>query len=238
MTTAARPTFQAAMGGYRASDSNFATQVISAKALPGHTKLKLRQPGQNTEDDIAQRDFKLELQKAENEYKLRKRKGKGFEEPLKLLDEEDLEEVKLLKKPKLIEEAEANLDADDSSSSESDESDSDDSSSDEDDDEDETALLLKELEKIKKERTEEKERIEREKAELEEEQKAKEIAQGNPLLNVNTSAGVTDFSVKRRWDDDVVFKNQARLDEKPQKRFVNDTLRSDFHRKFISKYIQ
>ena len=42
-----------------------------------------------------------------------------------------------------------------------------------------------------------------------------------------------------RWDDDVVFKNQAKgLQEKPEKRFINDMLRSDFHKKFMSKYIQ
>ena len=40
------------------------------------------------------------------------------------------------------------------------------------------------------------------------------------------------------WDDDVIFKNQARgADEKNKKRFVNDMLRSDFHRRFLTKYI-
>ena len=53
------------------------------------------------------------------------------------------------------------------------------------------------------------------------------------------SAGPKDFSVKRRWDDDVIFKNQARgMSDKPKKRFINDTLRSDFHRKFMNKYVQ
>jgi hypothetical protein len=44
-----------------------------------------------------------------------------------------------------------------------------------------------------------------------------------------------------RWDEDVVFKNQARdLDSKPkgQKRFINDTIRSDFHKAFMAKYIK
>ena len=57
-----------------------------------------------------------------------------------------------------------------------------------------------------------------------------------------------------RWDDDVVFKNCARQD-KPKvgfyfsislfqphatqtHEFVNDSLRTDFHRKFMSKYIK
>lgn len=54
---------------------------------------------------------------------------------------------------------------------------------------------------------------------LKEEEDARErnIALGNPLLNKQ------DFTMKRRWDDDVVFKNQARgTEEKGKKKeFVN-----------------
>ena len=41
--------------------------------------------------------------------------------------------------------------------------------------------------------------------------------------------------MKRRWDDDVVFKNQARgtEDKNKKKEFINDMLRSDFHKKFM-----
>ena len=39
---------------------------------------------------------------------------------------------------------------------------------------------------------------------------------GNPLLNPQS------FEVKRRWDDDVIFKNQARgTEQKGRKEFVN-----------------
>lgn len=51
-----------------------------------------------------------------------------------------------------------------------------------------------------------------------EEQDARErnIALGNPLLNKQ------DFNMKRRWNDDVVFKNQARgTEDKGKKEFVN-----------------
>uniref|UniRef100_A0A8C9JI73 Spliceosome-associated protein CWC15 homolog n=1 Tax=Panthera tigris altaica TaxID=74533 RepID=A0A8C9JI73_PANTA len=43
-----------------------------------------------------------------------------------------------------------------------------------------------------------------------------------------------------RWDDDVVFKNCAKGvdDQKKDKIFVNDTLRSEFHKKFMEKYIK
>lgn len=41
--------------------------------------------------------------------------------------------------------------------------------------------------------------------------------------------------MKRRWDDDVIFKNQARGtdDKNKKKEFVNDLLRSDFHKRFM-----
>jgi protein CWC15 len=114
------------------------------------------------------------------------------------------------------------------------------------DEEDETAALMRELEKIKKERAEAKAKEvcmvfidiealltnvqEAEHAAEEEEQREIDIARGNPLLNSN------DFTIKRRWDDDVVFKNQARgtEDRNKKKEFINDMLRSDFHKKFMA----
>lgn len=90
-----------------------------------------------------------------------------------------------------------------------------------DDEEDEAAELMRELEKIKKERQEQKEKEERERAAEEEEKREYDIAKGNPLLNAQ------DFNLKRRWDDDVVFKNQARgTEDKRGKEFVNVSLPS------------
>lgn len=75
---------------------------------------------------------------------------------------------------------------------------------------------MRELEKIKKERQAQKEKEEQERAAEEQEQREVDIARGNPLLNPQ------DFNMKRRWDDDVVFKNQARGTEKKDgKEFVN-----------------
>ncbi len=58
---------------------------------------------------------------------------------------------------------------------------------------------------------------EAERAKEEEEARERHIAYGNPLLNKQ------DFTMKRRWDDDVVFKNQARgtEDKGKKKEFVN-----------------
>ena len=123
------------------------------------------------------------------------------------------------------------IDADDSDDDDDDDDDSDDDS----DDDDDTAALLAELERIKKERAEEAARKEAEAQEAEALEKAEELATGNPLLNLR---GPADFTVKRRWDDDVVFKNQTRGEPKVQKRFINDTIRSDFHKRFLNKYIK
>ena len=57
---------------------------------------------------------------------------------------------------------------------------------------------------------------ERERAAAEQEARERDIALGNPLLNK------PDFNIKRRWDDDVVFKNQARgTEDKGKKEFIN-----------------
>jgi protein CWC15 len=97
------------------------------------------------------------------------------------------------------------------------------------DSEDETTALLRELEKIKKERDAVQAKENAKRAAIEEEQREIDIARGNPLLNAQ------DFTIKRRWDDDVVFKNQARgtEDKNKKKEFINDMLRSDFHKKFM-----
>ena len=59
------------------------------------------------------------------------------------------------------------------------------------------------------------------KAEQEREEREEGIALGNPLLNPKA------FNVKRRWDDDVVFKNQGRgTEKKGKKEFVNVSLKS------------
>ncbi len=36
----------------------------------------------------------------------------------------------------------------------------------------------------------------------------------------------------------MVFKNQSREPKKEAKRFINDTVRNDFHRRFLNKYIK
>ncbi|KAG0374649.1 hypothetical protein BGX24_010126 [Mortierella sp. AD032] len=254
MTTAARPTFDPARG----KASQAPTRIYSSRDLASHTKLKFRQTGQTTQDELNRVDLKAQLKKAEQDHYEKVNKvakfGAGLSNSFKDDNDDDADqdqrqqeaaetstESPLERKRRLLKEAER-LDKDDSDDSDA-SKDSDDSDSDSDsDDEDDTAELLRELEKIKRERAEEKERQERIQREEEERAREAQAATGNPLLEMPEAAqsgAPKDFSVKRRWDEDVIFKNQARgMDDKPKKRFINDTLRSDFHRKFMSKYVQ
>ncbi|GAB1738214.1 hypothetical protein NU219Hw_g2762t1 [Hortaea werneckii] len=145
-------------------------------------------------------------------------------------EEEDYE----AKKRRVLEESK-DIDADSDGSSSSSDSEEDDS-----EEEDETAELMRELAKIKAERAETAAKEAAAKAAREESQREKDIALGNPLLNSQFEEAGGEYGVKRRWDDDVVFKNQARGTEErgKEKKFVNDLLRSDFHKRFMDKYVR
>ncbi|KAJ3048462.1 hypothetical protein HK097_010510 [Rhizophlyctis rosea] len=225
MTSAARPTWLPAMGGHSLRDrGNAPLHQKAARDLQAHTKLKLRQVGQNAPQELNRDELRDKLESKERDHF--DKKGRPRDE-----DAEDED----AKRRKLLENNELDKDDSDEEDNAVDEDDSDsDSDSDEEDD---TAELLRELEKIKRERAEEKERLEAERQQEEERQREEEALTGNPLLQ--GQSGPKDFAVKRRWDDDVIFKNQAKgVDENPKKRFINDMLRSDFHRKFMSKYVK
>jgi len=237
MTTAHRPTFNAAQGKEAQRGPAFHTRL-----LPAHTTLKFRQAGQGGDADDQPRDLRAELLRAEAVAKAKKT-GKPIEDDVESAsanttkrtieaaqdDADDAEEDPEAKRRRLILEQAAEEDVDSAGSSDEDSSDEDD----DEEEEDETAELMRELEKIKRERAEQRAKEEAEKEAKEQEQREYDIARGNPLLNP------TDFNVKRRWDDDVVFKNQARgTEDKKPKEFVNDLLRSDFHKRFMSRYVR
>ncbi|KAK4196620.1 Pre-mRNA-splicing factor Cwf15/Cwc15 [Triangularia verruculosa] len=252
MTTAHRPTFDPARG-----KEALRGPAYHQRLLPAYTQLKFRQPGQGGAADSPSRDLRAELEAAEAAHYAKLKGGpipgqqnseqqslpssSSSKRPLEITnnpssssEEEDPES----KRRRILEETRA-IDADDSdaSSEEDEEQDDDDDDSDSDSDsDDEEAELQRELERIKKERAEKREREERERLAAEEAEREKDIALGNPLLNTNKA----DFNIKRRWDDDVVFKNQARgTEEKGKKKeFINDLLRSDFHKRFMSKYVR
>ncbi|GAB7340103.1 hypothetical protein MBLNU457_6591t1 [Dothideomycetes sp. NU457] len=265
MTTAHRPTFDPARG----KDAQRGP-AYHQRLLPAHKTLKFRQATQGTTSEHSQRDLRAELLRAERRHYAKKEgrdltpsddeaeppepraraaiegavsepgnsadaDPRGVKRTLsqetptneKAEEEEDYE----TKRRRVLEETRA-IDAE-SSGSDANASDSDSSSDESDDDE---AELMRELAKIKAERAEAAAKEAAAAAAKEEEEREFNIARGNPLLNP------ADYGVKRRWDDDVVFRNQARgtgdREKGKGKEFVNDLLRSDFHRRFMSKYVR
>eukprot|EP00457_Paulinella_chromatophora_P016419 gb/GEZN01017224.1/.p1 GENE.gb/GEZN01017224.1/~~gb/GEZN01017224.1/.p1 ORF type:complete len:257 (+),score=53.98 gb/GEZN01017224.1/:96-773(+) len=225
MTTAHKPTYHPAVGsafqgGYR---YHAPRKQFSARDIASHTKLKFRQIGQGAPQELALRDMDEELKEREREHSaktLQEQRRAGLlpyaqaaPDPTKQMAQIDMAQY-----------------------DDSDDEDDDDSENESDDGEDEEAELLKELEKIKKEREEEKRRKEEEEQAALEAQNQEAVLRGNPLMAEELTGD--SFSVKRRWDDDVAFKNQARDVVKAKKRFINDTIRSDFHRMFLGKYIK
>ena len=103
---------------------------------------------------------------------------------------------------------------------------------------DEMAELERELEKIKRERKEEQERKQREKEAVEAAQAERDAMMGNPLLAEQQGEEDGDFTIRRKWWEDTVFRNQAKGEPQYKKRFINDTLRNDFHKRFLNKYVK
>jgi protein CWC15 len=57
------------------------------------------------------------------------------------------------------------------------------------------------------------------------------------LLMLEGGGGGDQFAVKRAFGDDTVFRNAARAPpSKASKQFVNDTVRSDFHKRFMRRF--
>ncbi|EYU27462.1 hypothetical protein ABFS82_13G156200 [Erythranthe guttata] len=221
MTTAARPTWAPAKGGNEQGGARIfgPSQKYSSRDIAAHTTLKPRREGQDTQDELQRRNLRDELEDRERRHfssKEDRERRKGGQ----LLLEGSRRELEDRIVPRSV-------DADDV------DAESDDSDDEDDDDGDDEEALLAELERLRKEKAEQKEREERQRQEEELQAKEEQLLRGNPLINNPTS-----FSVKRRWDDDVVFKNQARGETKLAKRFINDTIRSDFHRKFLHKYMK
>ncbi|KAH7912729.1 Cwf15/Cwc15 cell cycle control protein [Hygrophoropsis aurantiaca] len=248
MSTAHRPTWDPA----QAKDVKGGSRQFSVRDMAAHTRLKFRQPGQTSVGEVARRDLRAELLAAEEEARNKKRKAEG-KPPLLVTNEGEEDEAN--KRRKLLQEAveldKDDDDDDDDEKSENGDKDKDemdvDESEEESDEEDDTAELLRELEKIKRERAEEKERLDREQSASQAAAREADIATSNPLLNLAAALGQSPgvnttlpgtFSVKRRWDDDLIFKNQAMGQKDKSGQFVNDLLRTEFHKKFMAKFIK
>lgn len=243
MTTAHRPTWKAAVG--RANEGGFSVPSAQKSVLDenAHTKLKLRHDLENITREEKLRRAKEKLEAAE-------RKIRKIEVAPRIIDsvQERKLEMKLLKQSTddvddvALQEKyddkddEYDDDGDNGGWSDVDEDDSDnlsEDSDDESDDEDEEAALQAELEKIRKERELRKAKEEAQRSKEEESELEEAALVGNPLL------GKASGRVKRRWNDDIVFRNQAKGEpERNKKRFINDTVRNDFHKRFLNKFIR
>lgn len=157
-----RPTFDPARGKEAPKGPAYHQRL-----LPAHTKLKVRQPGQGGEADSEVRDLRAELLKAEAAHYAKINGGKGAQpestspsggtkraiEDGGISGGENGEEENAEAKRRRVLEETRDIDADSDGGSASESSDEE-----SDDEEDETAELLRELEKIKKERAEARER--------------------------------------------------------------------------------
>ncbi|KAL1226721.1 hypothetical protein TSPI_05703 [Trichinella spiralis] len=224
MTTAHRATFVPAHGGTGKNEGDLSklSKQYSSRDMPSHTKIKYRQHSQGHADELRNRDFRRELEDRERNTGSKRRPENNYDDPSSYSHDKKVRYEKVSYR---------NPDDDDPSICEED-----DDSNDSDED-DETAQLMAELERIKKEREAERKEEEAKRKAEEERVRVENILRGNPLLTSNKQ----DFRVQRRWDDDVVFKNCAKgIDEKRknQPAFINDALRSEFHRKFMEKYIK
>jgi len=238
MTTAHRATFHAAIGGKEQGGGRYIAGVtrVHVHDLAGQMNMKTRQPGQGTAAEVSKKDMLSALKDKEHEHLKRIGKAPVTKAPALLPpapeDDDDVDEG-----PAPIIDKE---DADDNRTRAPNELIKDDEDDDDDDDEeDDEEELMRELERIKQERAQEAQKKEQEEADNDHQERDSAILQGNPLLDptrVGQPGG--SFAVKRRWDDDVVFKNQSREPKKEARRFINDTVRNDFHRKFLSKYIK
>ncbi|CAL1160032.1 unnamed protein product [Cladocopium goreaui] len=216
MTTAHRPTWNAAIASNSNPGGNMLvahTTKINNRDAATFKKMKFRQAGQGLLEERASRaDMTEDLERRERAAK-DEREGKVKEKKKPSLEDnpfpEDADE-------ELLSEEEEKKDEED----------------DDDDDDDDAEELMRELAKIKKEREEEEEAKKALQAKQDRRAQREEVMKGNPLL-----ADGADVSLKRRWDDDTVFKNQARTAPKVKQRYINDAVRSDFHKKFLSKYV-
>merc|ERR1712238_509358 len=248
MTTAHRPTWKAAVGkaqegGWSSGGANSAMR--SVLAAPSHTKLKVRNDSStiSKQKELLLKRSLLKLKQIEEKHSIN-RIG------LRTVDPKVEEEgrLKLLTSTAEVDDSALQTkynDADDVGDNdcgeggwsdvgdENEESDLDRDNSDED-------ALQRELTKIRAERERVKAKEESEVA-AEENLRMEEAALvGNPLLNSSSNADcMGSGKLKRRWNDDVVFRNQAKGEpDLNRKRFINDTVRNDFHKRFLNKFIK
>lgn len=238
MSSAHRPTWEPAKGK---GDIAHLSQAFSKHSLPAHTKLKFRRPGDTQRRSL--QELKAELEAGERRAKAARNpdaddadedegdaKRRKLLEDAKQLDADD-DEAPPSKGKQPAHSAADDDDADDANDDDDDDEEDEDESEDDDDDEDDTEALMRELEKIKQERREEQERREQLDSAQEQMTREEEIARGNPLLNLENAlhgeSRAPKMPEQQRWDEDLIFRNQAvETPDLTKRGFVNDLTRT------------
>ena len=240
-------------GGWTAGGAPSAMR--SALSLPGHTKLKTRRDQDtisNEREEILKKSLKKLRDMEDKKLGPRVIDERVEEEGRRklLLATADVDDEELKKKYDDADDDGRNVsngdgwsDVEDIINQESDldASDSDDDSDDSDDEsdeEDEEAALQAELAKIRAEREATKAKADAEAAAEEQSQMEEAALGGNPLLDSGPVPPTPTGKLKRRWNEDVVFRNQAKNEPEQKKRFINDTVRNDFHKRFLNKFMK
>ena len=253
MTTAHRPTFVPRKGNNIFTD--IPTLQFSVKDLPSNTTLKLRfneRDGRYYNED----DFLRPKNKDEERKRMIKELKKREREEKRKKQKEEENELLFFpnKRKKISETISEKIDNKEEIKNKNEEKEE---KNEEENEEDSEEELLKELEKIKKEQEEEnkrkneqiKEKMEKEIINLKEIKEKKEKESENSigisfdLYNDNNFSSFSlskpeEFSLKKKWYEESLFKNQSRKETKPKKRFINDSVHSDFHYRFLDKAIQ
>lgn len=249
MTTAGRPTFESARGGaHQGARLYVPSQKYSKLDAPGHLVLKERHAGQGAPDELDPRALAARLLAEDDAAPPAlppAAPAARIEAPPAATGagdgREDTGGTAGTKRP-APDPALAALDADDSDSDDDDDDErgSENEDDDEDDDEDETQALLAELERIKQERQAEQARQEEAAAARAKAEAAADAATSNPLLVglVPGTEPAPSAVVRKKWYEETVFKNQSRGEPEQKKRFVNDTVRNDFHLRFLHRYLK
>eukprot|EP01090_Pellita_catalonica_P010842 TRINITY_DN2228_c0_g1_i1.p1 TRINITY_DN2228_c0_g1~~TRINITY_DN2228_c0_g1_i1.p1 ORF type:complete len:227 (+),score=59.36 TRINITY_DN2228_c0_g1_i1:11-691(+) len=226
MTCAARPTFDPAVGGNNQGGNRLIapTKNVPTRSLPAHTVLKVRQPGQGTSTEIEKKDLKAELLRKEREHLLKV--GRLTQDDLLRLEDGDAD----IQDSKDDANSDEDMDADDTDSSDSD------NSGDDSDSSDDEMELFRELKRIKEEREQKRKKRKREIEETEKIEAEEAVMFTNPTINQDRNP--TSQNVRKQWYADSIFNNQTRDEPARKKRFINDTMRNDFHKKFLHKYIK
>ena len=216
---------------------------VSAKDQAAHKALKFRENvvqtsslSSNSGTSTSRDAIRMALEEKEAK-ELNNQKGGSV---VKTSEESSVNVVRLLmNKPEVSSDVLKKYDDEDAVNEDEEDSDKDLESSDDDvdDDDDDELELQMELDKIKAERAAAQARKEREERDERDRALQNSAMRGNPLMSLG-AVDADDSTMKRKWNDDVVFRNQGKTEPVKKKRFINDTIRNDFHRQFLKKYIR